>query len=1033
MQHRVMLALVAVVCVATIASADWCSFNPLPVEVPAGKSTTVALDPTELADCDSKQAIITTAPEKGTATTAGSVLVYIAPNYDVDDVMRVTVRCTANISRQCDALIGFIVSSTTAAPTTSPNVMSTTTMSPASTIAPLPTCGGNFPIIMEAAVSTVLRGKFSVPLDGCAISTFTLGDNSAASGRIMINFIGEYLIVASDSEGTQEYTIQVGCSSASICQFSTRVLSYKPISPPSTTAAIESCPAIYYYTTPIGTPLSSSLADMSGQLSCPNGRTFSLVANPAVGSLVFYVNGDFTYDPQSANELYTSFNFQMACGGVISCSGVAHLLVSGTSVGTLPTEATTTATSTPFVSDGRTTCSGTCNSNALKVFPTPGTAPTDTARSDGVPIGTVEVSWGQSSLIIKGSSKIGNLAQQFLTFDPVADLTKLAAAPTSSFNNTALKNQGADGLGVEVWTWTNLSKGEGHVGIRYNSGSSWYQKFGGLHIGCDTYSKGGNTYAPLLTPAAGWSIDINNCDATWTGRLSLAKLTALRTLDDRAVFRFVGNDMDGVVYTETIQPASWLNPQSGIATTVAAHPISVTWRDGIQVVKDATQRTFTLDAEFFQYTDADGDAVFGINLMLFGVTTSGEDRNAPDRHVTGFKWVSQAWDAIPYACPSCGTVQSCAAQDDDGSESTFNGAFKTNGCGNKSFVTLAKGPSTNGSSCPQLAGLEVNRPGFSAPDDCGAYQNITIRGKAPGSRSKASDAGFRLSGTIQLQLFMENGNKPLINVVLSQYVARLSTSSTLAGQLSVCRASTYFPVYDPIGTSLPNSPFTLADKTAGSLCVDEHDAYFGPHSWATFTVASATLTPSGVVVRSITVLGDATWNVPVVLVKNDANGVASTVQPADGYWWKKTHPFLSFRLIDSASLTSGVAASFAFVPGTIGQDGPLTVSIQLQDKATGDFATFTKIIYVDKLLTDSLRYGVATVGEAEDTSDANSGIVMTGLVSFCAIGVVLIGLMVVCGDNNRKLPRWLPRGALRKKHATKPKVIQDPYAAALHV
>eukprot|EP00658_Telonema_sp_P-2_P063686 TRINITY_DN5245_c0_g1_i5.p1 TRINITY_DN5245_c0_g1~~TRINITY_DN5245_c0_g1_i5.p1 ORF type:complete len:606 (-),score=152.84 TRINITY_DN5245_c0_g1_i5:395-2212(-) len=605
----------------------------------------------------------------------------------------------------------------------------------------------------------------------------------------------------------------------------------------------------------------------------------------------------------------------------------------------------------------------------------------------------------------------------------------MTAGPLSSFNTSALVNQGTDGLGVEVWSWTNMSAGEGHVGIRYNSGSSWYHKFGGIHIGCDTYSKGSKTYAPLLSPAAGWSMDINNCDATWTGRLSLPVLSALRTTDDRAVFRFQGNDMDGVIYSQTVQPASWLNPQAGIVTTVSPHPISVTWRGGIQVVKDASQRTFTLDAEFFQFTDSDGDAAFGINLMLFGL---GDDSNSPDRHVTGFKWVSQSWDATPYQCPSCGTSLTCQAPEDDSSEASFTGAFANAGCGSKSFVTMAKGPSFNSSVCSS-EGSEYDRAGFSAPEACGKYQNLTIRGKAPGSRSKASDAGFSFAGVLQLQLLMENGNKPLVQVVLSQYVSRLSTSSALTGQMTVCRASTYFPVYDPIGSSLPDAPHALYEGKAGSMCVDDQDAYFGPHSWATFSVAS-NKAPTEVVIRSITVKGAATWQVPVFLAKFDASGAAVSVASGEGYWWKRTHPFLSFRLLGASKLASGVAASFAFVPGTLAQDGPVTVAIQVQDIASGDLATFTKIIYVDKLLTDSTRYGELTIGEAELNEGASSGFVATGVLAFCAIGVVIIGLVVVGGDSNRKLPRWLPRGAFRKKKvAPKPKVISDPYSAALHL
>eukprot|EP00656_Telonema_subtile_P022961 TRINITY_DN24251_c0_g1_i1.p1 TRINITY_DN24251_c0_g1~~TRINITY_DN24251_c0_g1_i1.p1 ORF type:complete len:274 (-),score=27.72 TRINITY_DN24251_c0_g1_i1:162-983(-) len=267
----------------------------------------------------------------------------------------------------------------------------------------------------------------------------------------------------------------------------------------------------------------------------------------------------------------------------------------------------------------------------------------------------------------------------------------------------------------------------------------------------------------------------------------------------------------------------------------------------------------------------------------------------------------------------------------------------------------------------------------------------------------------------------------------SQYVSRLSTSSALTGQMTVCRASTYFPVYDPIGSSLPDAPHALYEGKAGSMCVDDQDAYFGPHSWATFSVAS-NKAPTEVVIRSITVKGAATWQVPVFLAKFDASGAAVSVASGEGYWWKRTHPFLSFRLLGASKLASGVAASFAIVPGTLAQDGPVTVAIQVQDIASGDLATFTKIIYVDKLLTDSTRYGELTIGEAELNEGASSGFVATGVLAFCAIGVVIIGLVVVGGDSNRKLPRWLPRGAFRKKKvAPKPKVISDPYSAALHL
>ena len=986
-----------------------------------------------------------------TLNSAGG-FAFKAPISELDVVATVYMRCEDTVI--CQTVVAFVVAASTIAP-----APTTTT-----TKAPIRTCSKSFTYDVPTGQS--ISGKLDpVPASSCNITTYLVSNSSSdVGGRLRVNLLGQFFYTAPNAQKVDYAAVDVYCAKDFVCRTQLAFTAYTPL-PTSdpTTLPLQPCANVYYYEAAPGVAIKTSLKDMPGQDLCAHGRYFTLNTAPQSGTLEMTPIGDFIYRPPTQEGQF-QFTFTMYCLNQQYCSGTAYLLVSNQwTLGPVgPTTSPTGPVGPVVITNPQITCQGTCSENAWKTYPSPrvwdNTAGAGYARKDGRPVDGISVTWRNNSLVFYVYSLIGNLGVRFPTFEAItstmgafmesADFTGRVAATSPGFEMSCLDNQGRAGLGEDVWKWLSLSHGSGTgtVGAYYNSGSSWYQKFGGKHVGCDTFADPCH-YAPLLTPArytntslGRWSIDVNDCDATWTGVFPYTSLEKMVKRDGTPVWTFVGDrQVQGTLYSEAVQASSWLAPGQ-FETNYGTHDILISLNQFVAVKKTGTQESLvSVDGEFFTYVDAEtGDQAFGINMLIYPFVDSTMTTSySRDRHVVGFKWILQDWMS-PDAeqCPTCtGTKMRCVVPL-EGTDLTYKGAFPEGDCGNgQGRVQLTKGPSMTVDDCPANQMHLYNRSGFSPTRGCKAtYQNVTLRGIVPGSRNLAETLkqAFNYEGVIQLMLQMEDGSMERLNLHLSMYVSRLSKDAQrVDGALNTCRSGSYWPVLDPLGTSTAAHPFSLSVSDATPLCIDDLSSSFGPSDWALFTMNMPGVKPSEVTVGSVYVLVN---NLRVYLIyKDPSTGAAAIPDAANGAWWQYTYPFFAFRDLSayvlnnsitfSTQMASSAAASdivyaFTFIPGSLGLDADIELVVEAVIQQAGSAASsteFRRVLHVDPLLTQLSRQGPAVKPTTPSRDDAKRDLYAIGATAGVAVALVVTVIFFMLADNNRPLPKWVPRGKLIKE------------------
>ncbi|KEG14620.1 hypothetical protein DQ04_00371060 [Trypanosoma grayi] len=985
----------------------------------------------------------------------GTSFTFDAPEKEEDVIVGLRFYC--DDESLCDTKVGFVVTNETRPTTTKPPEPETT---PSPATPPVEKCDEQFTFVVPTGKQ--LRGTLHVDLQNCTLVTYHYPRGSS-SRDFQVNIIGDFLYVAPTEESIDVLSVDVSCITKFYCRTQVVITSYddmmstpSPTSPPPTIPPVPSCANVYYYQTAPGVALSNSLNGMPGQDPCVYGRYFSLINPPKEGTLEMTPIGDFLYRPPMY-EGPGSFSFSMYCLNKLYCQGNAYILVS--TEWTLPPGSSgqgPNPSSPPPVSNitnPQIKCRGTCNERAWMTTPkvalwdnTPGRG---YARGDGHAVDGIQVAWANNSIIITVYTIIGNLGVRFPTFEPFdrmtgkffepGDFKGVAEASSLGFELSCLANQGKIGMGEDVWRWKTLSNGTGtgSVGALYKKGTSWYQKFGGKHIGCDTFMDSCH-YAPLLTPAVPktgavgqWEIEIDDCDATWTGTFPYASLEELKKSDGSPVWYFVGDrQIKGTIISECVRPNSWIEPARSFDSHYEAHDVIFDLHHFIVVNKQATV-PFSIDSEFFEYTE-NGDRAFGVNLLLHPyVTDNMETSYSEDRHVSGFKWITQDWIAPgTEQCPTCkGNKTHCSAEGKYAT-STYTGEFPPGDCPQGvGRIELSKGPAMD-TMCPTNLMHVYNRSGFSTPSGCATwFQNLTIRGVAIGSADlpDALKRAFNYEGRVVLQLLMTDGTKHDVTMDLSMYVTRLSQDSyAAAGGLRVCRGSDYWPVLDPLGTSLPDTPFELSIASPKPLCIDTLSSTFGPSGWATVYLQLPGVNASQVNVHSVVVRYNGTS--VYLLYQDPATGVAAIPPKAAGYWWQYTHPFLSFRdltnRVANGTITTGpsvgpvevadVPFAFTFIPGAINIATNMEVIVQAT--ITTDIvstSTFCRMVHVDPMMTHRSRYGPPP--KITETTNANKEEALAmGAIAGVAIAVTITGVLYATMDNNRPLPKWVPRGKLIK-------------------
>ncbi|CUF06680.1 membrane-associated protein, putative [Bodo saltans] len=1031
--------------------------------------------------------VVTAQPTYGAFTfTSTTNLRYIfqAPPIETDAI--VTVRVLCNSVPLCGMDIGFIVTTQTPNPTPAPPTNAPPTSAPTTSAPPTPAptvlqCNNSYAFTVP--IGSQLLGNLSVPItQTCVIETYMTAPLSI-QGQFAVNILGNFLYVPPAVETVDTVGVDVYCTNTFVCRSSVIFTAYKVVTPaptavpttapvptPAPTAApIASCANVYYYYVRTLGTLSNSLRDMPGQDPCAYGRSFSLLRTVQQGTLVLTSLGDFTYQAPSTQTFF-DFTFQETCAGAVLCQGSAYIQVSNSitpSPTTVQTVAPGVATPAPIATpapavvlpNAQQTCRGTCNANAWKTVPAKDiwdtTAGTGYVRSDGKKVGGLDISWSQGALVINSYSLIGNLAARYPTFEPLvgvpgtflnsADLQSQISASSIAFESTCLDKQVNYGMGEDVWKWTSVTNATGYAGADYAAGDSWYQKFGGKHVNCDTFVANTCKYAPLLTPAipksgaGNWTIDINNCDATWTGVFPSATLETLVTKAGSQVWTYTDVGMlKGTVYSQAARADSWLLPSKNIDTNNVASNVGVTLRRSVAVSTPAGS-PFAIDYDYYEYVNENGDVAFGLNLHFYPyVSLTATSSYAADRHVTGYKWTTANWVSPSDAqCPTCtGVVMSCITPQQY-THTTYDGAFPSGNCPNTTArVFLQKGPTTpttNVATCGSNPMTVIGAPGIAPTINCSTtYQNITLRGVALGSGKQTSTQrlGFTFEGSLQLQLLLDNGDKPTLAVDISSYVSHLSNTvstttvapATISASMFMCRASVYWPVLDPFGTSTPDRPLTVAGitpaATPGYLCEEFLDSTFGPAGWVTMFFSAPGLTSSQIAIESISMQYNATT--VYLYYKDSTTGLAAVPPSTMGAWWQRTHPFLNFRNLADRFANSTVLSSdplnapsfvdvpyaFAFTPGTIGTRTTVQVTVKAlitASDASVSEHTFTRFLQVDPTMTMESRNGPRTQ-LAKASSESTTTISAVSFVIVAAVCVTVAGILIFTCNNDAPLP-----------------------------
>lgn len=680
-----------------------------------------------------------------------------------------------------------------------------------------------------------------------------------------------------------------------------------PTPPPPT---LVPCPRAYAFVVRIGYTLNSTVADVDGAAVCSNTSgpaQYILVSNPTSNVSVFSLDysGAFRYDAPSSMTV-DSFTFEQWCGPLLRlCLGTAAIAVTPEApLPPTPSPATpappTPVPTTPdpptpappvFAPTARLACAGVCSEKAwlsaaflpLSLFDsTLLTSP----RADGQAPDTMTFTINRGNLVVTSLGDIGNMAARFPTTEPVsakkprglvsADALMAAVVVNQTvqdnvyvpldpevlsipFNLSCLGLQGTSGVGEQVWWWTNQTKTppEGHAGYLYNGDdASYYQTFGGKHVNCDTFAADNAClYAPFLNPASGaddaavprWSLNVTDCDTTWTGVYTGKALRKARRSDGSRVFATSGtapNVLVGTFFNQAIKPASWRSPLSGTVESATPTTVFVSYSFSTRIGFSRSngqpeQNIFAGDAEFFSYADSNnqGNQVYGFNLFLypapkpklFNITTDDDAAIRAGLRVTSVSINSFAFDLDP--CPVTGASVACSG--------TGGSVCETNcGAANNNFLVqytpgpaalLECGAANSSSSSITVAGLSDSIPrdlSTLPPFDpnnpqgnCRSFQNITARFRVPGNNTGAA-LGSILEGSFVLVLALASGD--VVRVTVSQSMVLQQAVTQIGNLLSVkqCRSSPYWPVMDPTGPSLPTVPLPVPFPVIEGIVVD---------------------------------------------------------------------------------------------------------------------------------------------------------------------------------------------------------------------
>ncbi|KAG5470421.1 hypothetical protein LSCM1_01665 [Leishmania martiniquensis] len=643
-------------------------------------------------------------------------------------------------------------------------------------------------------------------------------------------------------DGNYTVDILVSCGSSACMSVQTLIVSPSTTTTTTTTAPTFQCPGNFNYSLALTAEgaLTDQLSSVTARvlatgLFCDSGNVSATLQAPKHGTLRWNSSGIFTYAPYvpEVGDAMDTFGFRLTClSDGATCGGTAVISVVHEDKDEVY-----------YAMEGAIVCRGTCDAaawradpSALDLFDVNTTGVALTPRRDARAVDGIEFDVTvEGDLIIRAYTTIGNLAARFVTFHPISKadaqgLFNSSSVPDGShvsFDPGCLDKQTSTGKGTDIWSWTDMATLTGHLNTladAYKLGDNYYQKFGGNHRHCDVYRTDPCKYAPLMTPSLSdatnnlynnatpsvqWRLFINDCDATWVGRASVESLRALRRPDGSPTFKLEGNGtyLVGTLYSQSVKPTSWTSISAGILHTETTYSLRLKIHNVITV--DAAARSFdgtaahqlqmSSDIQFSAGRRTDTrERLYRYSVLLYPYFAA--NRTAANITTLSLKVVSTAllnstWTSpSKVECPMCtGTMISCTGTGD---------GFETD-CGDRALVTFEaldynasdfEGPIVDEASSGTSASTSVSTKNA---------LRVTFAARVNGAGSAEATDAYPV-GTFAISVTLSIGETFDFVVNQTDYISELNTRFI---DTELCRPSAYWPVPDPLGSSVPVKPY----------------------------------------------------------------------------------------------------------------------------------------------------------------------------------------------------------------------------------
>lgn len=585
----------------------------------------------------------------------------------------------------------------------------------------------------------------------------------------------------------------------------------------------------------------------------------SLVSSPIHGSLTSFdpASGVFSYEPPTSEVMSTLtsnvmdvFNFTLTCADEVSSTGdntdYQPLRCTGTAV--LLAEAAPDPDAIYSLHDSTMMCRGSCYKNE------------NGGRQDNHEVGDMDFSFTSAGgLKIKAYGAIDGLSAHFVTFQPITDNdTTLDAANLFdnrmlSFDVRCLNKQAAYGTIENMWQSSSNTTWDGELNLaseNYRLGENYFQKFNGNHQLCDVYRENPCKLAPLYTPESpldflrnaaddpsfspnpiSWKVFIRDCDVTWVGTASAESLRAMLKPDGSPVFSLInGTELVGTIYFRTVKPKFHTGNETQLEHSEKAYRLVLSLGNHLVVEAIPLPLTSSIPSQSLVHLGADvqyaagqdpvtHERLYAYALLLYPYRiveladddTSIVNVNTSELSVTSITLLNSSWfSPNPWECPQCtGSRMTCIGT----GEGLYTDCGTTEGLltmgwllpNTQIFTDDSMYSHSDGEGTGNENGADVLFPSTSFENE--NYYNISVAARVNGVGT-AWSADQAPDGEYYLEIGLSNGQRFVLLVNQTDYISQINTKYL---HPVLCRSSSYSPVPDELGKSLPINPYEAAN------------------------------------------------------------------------------------------------------------------------------------------------------------------------------------------------------------------------------